>query len=91
VRTAGALSGQEIRTIHIVGGGSQNQLLCQLTADRSGLPVLAGPVEATAIGNVLIQARAQGLATGSLESLRALVARTFTPVRYIPHPSPETI
>jgi rhamnulokinase len=85
VRTAATLSGMEIRTIHIIGGGSQNQLLCQLTADRTGLPVLAGPVEATAIGNVLIQARTQGLATGSLESLRALVARTFTPVRYLPN------
>ncbi|SMG18846.1 rhamnulokinase [Agreia pratensis] len=78
------LSGRSIRTIHIVGGGSLNALLCQLTADRTGRTVLAGPVEATAIGNVLIQARAQGLVTGSLESLRALVAQAFAPVVYEP-------
>jgi len=84
VASASALSGKRISVIHIVGGGSQNELLCQLVADRSGLPVLAGPVEATAIGNVLVQARAQGLVTGSLESLRALVAAAFAPVVYRP-------
>lgn len=84
VETASALSGQPVSVIHIVGGGSQNELLCQLTADRSGLPVLAGPVEATAIGNVLVQARAQGLVTGSLEALRALVASAFSPKVYPP-------
>ncbi|SKA79974.1 rhamnulokinase [Agreia bicolorata] len=78
------LSGRSIRTIHIVGGGSLNALLCQLTADRTGRTVLAGPIEATAIGNVLIQARAQGLVTGSLESLRSLVAQAFAPVVYEP-------
>lgn len=87
LEAAAELSGKTIRTVHIVGGGSQNELLCQLTADRTGLPVLAGPVEATAIGNVLIQARLQGLTTGSLESLRALVARVFAPVRYGPRRS----
>jgi len=81
---AAELSGTRISTVHIVGGGSQNELLCQLTADRTGLPVLAGPVEATAIGNVLVQARSQGLATGSLEGLRALVAQAFPPRRYEP-------
>ena len=84
VRTASELSGTTVAVIHIVGGGSQNALLCQLTADRAGLPVLAGPVEATAIGNVLIQARAQGLIDGDLETLRALVARTTQPQRYTP-------
>ncbi|MES2093555.1 MAG: rhamnulokinase family protein [Actinomycetota bacterium] len=84
VETASALSGRRVSVIHIVGGGSQNELLCQFTADRSGLPVLAGPVEATAIGNVLVQARAQGLVTGSLESLRALVASAFSPKVYPP-------
>ncbi|WP_223693467.1 rhamnulokinase [Leifsonia poae] len=84
VQTAADLSGRVVDTIHIVGGGAQNRLLCQLVADRSGLPVLAGPVEATAIGNVLVQARAQGLVGGDLESLRALVARVFAPTLYSP-------
>ena len=84
VRQAVVLSGKTVNVIHLLGGGSQNELLCQLTADRSGLPVLAGPAEATAIGNVLVQARAQGLVTGSLESLRAIVAQAFNPKRYEP-------
>jgi rhamnulokinase len=84
VQTASELSGRRVNVIHLVGGGSLNTLLCQLTADRSGLPVLAGPVEATAIGNILVQARAAGIVTGDIESLRALVGRYFTPVTYLP-------
>jgi rhamnulokinase len=84
VRTASILSGVDVETIHMVGGGALNELLCQRTADRSELPVLAGPVEATAIGNVLVQARAQGFTGGSLESLRALVATAFHLRRYEP-------
>ena len=84
---ASALSGVRIDAVHIVGGGSQNELLCQLTADRTGRTVLAGPVEATAIGNILVQARSQGLVSGSLESLRELVARSHPPVRYLPRAS----
>jgi rhamnulokinase len=84
VQTASTLSGKPVSVIHIVGGGSQNELLCQLIADRSGMPVLAGPVEATAIGNVLIQARAQGFIEGSLEALRSLVATAFSPKGYLP-------
>lgn len=84
VQTAASLSGVGVEVIHIVGGGARNALLCQATADRSGLPVLAGPVEATAIGNVLVQARAAGLLSGDLETLRALVARTAQLVRYDP-------
>lgn len=87
VATAGRLTGREIDVIHIVGGGALNRLLCQATADRSGLPVLAGPVEATALGNVLVQARAHGWLgeDATLEDLRALVARTHPPVRFAPH------
>lgn len=70
--------------MHIVGGGSRNELLCRLTANATGLPVLAGPDEATAIGNVLVQARALGEISGDLESLRALVASSFPPKRYEP-------
>jgi len=88
VRRASELSGKLVSVIHLVGGGSQNELLCQLTANRSGLVVLAGPVEATAIGNVLVQARAQDSVRGDLETLRALVAAAFRPVTYRPQTSP---
>ena len=74
------LTGVSIETVHVVGGASQNRLLCRLIADRSGRDVVAGPVEATATGNILVQARAAGLITGTLEDLRALVARTAEPV-----------
>jgi rhamnulokinase len=84
IHLAGELSGVDVKVVHLVGGGSQNTLLCQLTADATGLPVLAGPVEATAIGNVLVQARAQGFVNGDLESLRAIVAMAFPPLRYDP-------
>lgn len=93
LETIVAVTGRDVRQVHIVGGGSQNRLLCQLTADRTGLPVLAGPVEATALGNVLVQARAAGLgglAGASLEALRDRVARTVEPVRYTPTTSPTS-
>jgi rhamnulokinase len=67
------LSGRHADVVHIVGGGSRNELLCQLTADATGLPVVAGPAEATALGNVLVQARALGAAPGSRGGLRALL------------------
>jgi rhamnulokinase len=84
ITDAERLSGSKINIVHIVGGGSQNTLLCQLTANRTGRRVLAGPVEATAIGNVLIQGRAAGLVDGELSELRALVARTFPLAEYQP-------
>ena len=73
-----------VDVIHVVGGGSQNELLCQLTADAAGLPVLAGPVEATALGNVLVQARAHGALPPSLEAIRAGVAASTPLRRYEP-------
>jgi rhamnulokinase len=76
VHDAARLSGRDVDVVHVVGGGSLNELLCQLTADAVGLPVVAGPVEATALGNVLVQARAAGVLRGSLEDLRALVRST---------------
>jgi rhamnulokinase len=84
VAAAASLSAKTVSVIHIVGGGSQNELLCQSLADRSGLPVQAGPVEATAIGNVLVQARAAGLVTGSRQSMRVLVAAAFPTRSYSP-------
>lgn len=86
IRSAAELSGRPVRTIHLVGGGSLNRVLCQATADRSGVPVLAGPVEATALGNVLVQARTLGAAPSTLEELRTLVSRTHSPERYTPRP-----
>jgi rhamnulokinase len=84
VQSASALSGQAVNRIHIVGGGALNTLLCQRLADRAQLRVVAGPVEATAIGNVLIQGRALGAVSGTLESLRALVDASFSPQVYEP-------
>jgi len=81
------LSGHEVEVIHIVGGGSRNELLCQLTADACGLPVEAGPQEATAIGNILVQARALGSAGPGIAELRALVRATQPIRRYHPHGS----
>jgi rhamnulokinase len=74
----------DIEAIHIVGGGCRNELLCQLTADACGLPVVAGPVEATALGNVLVQARARGLIRGDLATLRSIVRATQPLRRYEP-------
>lgn len=84
VRAAQELSGREVDVVHIVGGGSRNELLCQLTADACGLPVLAGPVEASALGNVLVQARTLGADLPDLEAMRALVAATHDVRRFEP-------
>lgn len=86
VHTAGRLSNRKIDVVHVVGGGALNRLLCQATADRTGVPVVAGPVEATAIGNVLVQARTLGWfgENASLETLRETVARSFPTERYTP-------
>lgn len=70
------LTGLSVSTVHIVGGGARNSLLCRITAERTGREVVAGPVEATALGNILVQARAGGRVDGSLEALRELVRRT---------------
>ena len=68
--------------MHLVGGGSQNELLCQLTADALGVPVLAGPAEAAALGNGLVQARALGADLPDLAAMRALIRRTHDVRRY---------
>ena len=71
-----ALTGRRFETIHIVGGGSRNAMLNQLVAEATGRRVIAGPSEATAIGNVLIQAIGAGELSG-LEEARAVVRRSF--------------
>jgi rhamnulokinase len=78
------LSGRHADVVHVVGGGSRNELLCQLTADATGLPVVAGPAEATALGNVLVQARALGAAPGTLREMRALLRGCVEPRRFPP-------
>lgn len=78
-----SIVGTSIKTIHVVGGGSKNALLCRLTANACGRPVVAGPVEATAIGNILMQAVGRGK-LGSVADLRAVVARSFPVTVYEP-------
>jgi rhamnulokinase len=77
------LHGRPLNRIHIIGGGAQNAVLCQFTANATGLPVLAGPIEATAIGNLMMQALACRL-VASLEEMRAIVRSSFQPSTYEP-------
>jgi rhamnulokinase len=77
------LLGRKLETIHVVGGGCQNTLLCQFTADACNRPVLAGPVEATAIGNLLIQALGLGILS-SLAEAREVVRNSFEARTYSP-------
>lgn len=84
VRDAQRLADHDVDVVHLVGGGARNTLLCQLTADACGLPVIAGPVEATALGNVLVQARALGTVSGGLDTLRAVVRDSHRLRRYEP-------
>ncbi|HET6856627.1 MAG TPA: rhamnulokinase family protein [Streptomyces sp.] len=80
---AARLADHPVDVVHIVGGGARNALLCQLTADACGLPVVAGPAEAAALGNALVQARARGL-VGDRSQMRELIARTQPLKRYEP-------
>jgi rhamnulokinase len=89
IRDMERLTGRTIRTVHLVGGGARNELLCRLTADACGLPVVAGPVEATAVGNLLVQARTHGLLTGDLEALRSVVAFSFPLRAYAARTRPD--
>ncbi len=84
IREAAAVTGRRVDVVHIVGGGARNELLCQSTADACGVPVLAGPVEAAALGNVLIQARALGEDLPDLAAMRALVRETQEVRHYEP-------
>ena len=85
LREAAELAGRDVEVVHLVGGGARNELLCQLTTDALGVPVVAGPVEAAATGNLLVQARAAGQ-VADLTEIRHLVARSH-PLR---HHTPST-
>ncbi|WP_432138205.1 MULTISPECIES: rhamnulokinase [unclassified Streptomyces] len=87
VEDAQRLADHPVDVVHIVGGGARNALLCRLTADACGLPVVAGPAEAAALGNVLVQARAHGI-VGDLAGTRRLLARTQPLTRYEPQGDP---
>jgi rhamnulokinase len=84
------VTGREVDVVHVIGGGARNELLCGLTADVLGLPVLAGPVEATALGNVLVQARAAG-EVGSLNEMRALASASAEPAIHEPRDGGQEI
>ena len=81
-----AVRGRSIDVIHIVGGGAQNQTLCQFTADATGTPVIAGPIEATALGNIAVQAIACGI-IGSISDAREVIRRSFDVITYEPQGS----
>lgn len=83
LRAAAELTGRTLKTLHIVGGGGANTVLNQITADATGLEVVAGPHEATALGNAAVQAIACG-DLGSLSEARAVIAASSEPMRYQP-------
>lgn len=83
------LCGKDIGVVHVVGGGSRNDLLCRLTADACELPVVAGPVEASTIGNLLVQARAAGALSGAIGDLRAIARDSFPLRSYQPSGSQQ--
>ncbi|WP_454051783.1 rhamnulokinase [Cellulomonas sp. Marseille-Q8402] len=90
VRDAVRLSGRPVEVVHVVGGGSRNDLLCRLTADATGLPVVAGPAEGTAIGNLLTQALALGELAGGLAAVREVVRASAELVQHHPGGSDQS-
>lgn len=82
------ISDKNIRKIHIIGGGSHNELLCQFTANTAGLPVIAGPAEGTSLGNIMVQAMAQGRVK-SLTEIRRLIRNSFEFKEYDPENTTE--
>jgi rhamnulokinase len=77
------VTGKTISRIHIIGGGCQNELLCQYAANATNKQVIAGPVEATAIGNLMVQAMASG-EVSSLGEARSVIKNSFQPKEYSP-------
>ncbi len=81
------LSPVEIKRLHVIGGGSLNQYLMQMTADATGMPVITGPVEGTAIGNIMMQAKAAGIVADRFE-MRSIIARSIETKTYEPQTNP---
>ena len=77
------LSPVAIETLHVIGGASRNSHLMQFTANSTGLPVVAGPVEGTAIGNIMLQAKAAGL-VGDMFEMRRIIADSISLTEYKP-------
>lgn len=84
IKQTSELSGKDFDRVHMVGGGIRNEFLCQLTADATQLEVVAGPVEATVMGNVLVQAQAQGVLPSDRKYLRATLRNSVYPKVYKP-------
>ena len=80
-----SVTGKKIERLHIIGGGAHNNMMNQLTADATGIPVFAGPTEATAIGNILMQAKALGK-VNSLAEIREIAGNSFEVIKYTPSP-----
>lgn len=91
LRAAAATADHPFDVVHVVGGGTHNTLLCQLTADAVGVPVLAGPGEAAALGNVLVQARTLGADLPDLAAMRALLRATHELRRYTPRTGADAL
>jgi rhamnulokinase len=85
IRQIESATGKAIERLHIIGGGAHNATMNQLTADATGIPVFAGPTEATAIGNILLQAKALGKVK-SLAEIREIVRNSFEVTEYTPSP-----
>jgi len=80
-----SVTGKRIEKLHIIGGGAHNTIMNQLTADATGIPVFAGPTEATAIGNIMLQAKALGKVE-SLAEIREIIMNSFEVTEYLPSP-----
>ena len=80
-----SVTGKPIEKLHIIGGGANNLVMNQLTADAIGIPVYAGPTEATAIGNIMLQAKALNKVK-SLSEIRGIVQSSFEVTTYLPSP-----
>ena len=84
LHTTEALTGTPLNTVHMVGGGINNTLLCQLTADATGIPVVAGPTEGTALGNLVVQAAATTPLGADREAVREIIRASVTTTMYYP-------